>query len=411
MTARWRVLLAWVGAVLGPLLGLAALALLLSEQAIASQPLPDRISSATYILAGVVMALVGAFLALRKADNGVSWITLGAGLSLTVAAFAERYANRAGLPPDVMLPGGMLALWLIQWMWLLPYGGLLLLLLFYPTGRLLSPRWRWVLGLIVLAYAALAVWLGFGETLDAGVEGGVKIPNPVGFLPAFHESSSAFLLIALFASLVVALTALGLRFHRARGVERAQMKWLVFAGAIFILVAFPAELLSVRWGGLLVNGVSLGIPLAIAIAILRYRLFDIDVIIRRTTSYAVITGLLALVYFGSVVAFQSLFGQLIDDESTVAVVLSTLLIAALFLPVRRRVQDDIDRRYNRMRYDAEKTLERFAAAARDETDLDALTAELLRVIQETMQPEHVTIWLRDAGSTGGINRGLSAWEE
>jgi hypothetical protein len=139
---------------------------------------------------------------------------------------------------------------------------------------------------------------------------------------------------------------------------------------------------------------ALALPLSLAVGILRYRLFDIDVIIRKTTSYAIITGLLALVYFGSVVVLQRLLSPLTGD-SDAAVVLSTLLIAALFLPLRRRVQDIIDRRFFRRKYDAEQVLARFAATARDETDLDALTAELVRVIQETMEPESVTIWLKD----------------
>ena len=133
--------------------------------------------------------------------------------------------------------------------------------------------------------------------------------------------------------------------------------------------------------------------LAILIAILRYRLFDIDIIIRRTTSYAILSALLALIYFGSIVVLQQLLAP-ITGESDLAVVLSTLLIAALFLPLRRRVQDAIDRRFFRRKYDAEKVLQQFAATARDETDLDALTAELLRVIQETMEPEHVSMWLK-----------------
>ena len=138
---------------------------------------------------------------------------------------------------------------------------------------------------------------------------------------------------------------------------------------------------------------GLALPLALAVGILRYSLFDIDVIIRRTTSYAILTALLALVYFGSVVVLQRLLAP-VTGESTAAVVLSTLLIAALFLPLRRRVQATIDRRFFRKKYDAEQVLARFAATARDETDLDALTAELVRVIQETMQPESVSVWLR-----------------
>jgi hypothetical protein len=151
---------------------------------------------------------------------------------------------------------------------------------------------------------------------------------------------------------------------------------------------------------ILSNLAALSIPvigLGLAMAVLRYRLFDIDVIIRRTTSYAILTGILLLVYFGTIVVLQRLLSPL-TGNSQAAVVLSTLLIAALFLPLRRRVQDAIDRRFFRQKYDAEQVLEQFAATVRDETDLDALTAELVRVIQETMQPEFVSVWLKPAAA-------------
>jgi hypothetical protein len=187
-------------------------------------------------------------------------------------------------------------------------------------------------------------------------------------------------------------------------LPRAQMRWIALGFGVGFFVPMTFLMLNfmvfggIDWVTRLGNVALLVFPTCLAIGILRYRLFDIDVIIRRTTSYAIITALLALVYFGSIVVFQNVFTRLTGQGSTVAVVLSTLLIAALFLPVRRRVQDVIDRRFNRSRYNAEKTLERFAATARDETDLDALTAELLRVIQETMQPATLSIWLRDTAS-------------
>ena len=190
-------------------------------------------------------------------------------------------------------------------------------------------------------------------------------------------------------------------------VSRAQLLWaiggLVLGLGLFAL-NYPAafEWVSPVWAYRFSVVANLGIPvlgLALAMAVLRYRLFDIDVIIRRTTSYALLTALLGLVYFGSVVVFQRLLAPL-TGESTAAVVLSTLLIAALFLPLRRRVQDTIDRRFFRRKYDAQKTLEAFAATVRNETDLDALTAELVRVIQETMEPENVTVWLREPTADG-----------
>ncbi len=185
-------------------------------------------------------------------------------------------------------------------------------------------------------------------------------------------------------------------------VERAQVRWMALGFGVGLGVDALITLFSFAtydFAGqerlrALTAVAGLALPLALAVGILRYRLFDIDVIIRKTTSYAIVTGMLALVYFGSVVVLQRVLSP-VTGESTVAVVLSTLLIAALFLPLRRRVQDTIDRRFFRRKYDAEQVLARFAATARDETDLDALTAELVRVIQETMEPESVTIWLKD----------------
>ena len=359
------------------------------------QSLDALANDLSYLLIGVVMTLIGAFLSLRRGDNAVSWITLGAGVSLSLVAFLEQYAN-LGYVVAADWPARMPALWLSQWVWMLPYVSLILLLLFYPTGQLLSPRWRWVLGLCLAVYLSLALWAGFSATLDAGdpALGLSTIPNPLGFLPAPGEEAILYFTAAMFVTMAAAVLGLAVRFRRARGIEHEQMKWLLYAGAMFVVV-MVSENTSVAWYGVVVNLVSLTIPLAIAIAILRYRLFDIDVLIRRTTNYALITGLLALVYFGSIVVLQWLLTPITGD-STPAIVLSTLLIAALFLPVRRRVQDVIDRRFNRTRYDAEKTLQAFAATARDETDIDALLAELIRVIQETMQPEMVSVWLKES---------------
>jgi hypothetical protein len=183
-------------------------------------------------------------------------------------------------------------------------------------------------------------------------------------------------------------------------VERAQVRWMALGfgvslgvDALILFGFFTYDFAGLERLRALTAVAGLALPLALAVGILRYRLFDIDVIIRKTTSYAILTALLALVYFGSVVALQGVLSPITGD-STAAVVLSTLLIAALFLPLRRRVQAVIDRRFFRKKYDAEQVLARFAATARDETDLDALTAELLRVIQETMEPESVSLWLR-----------------
>ncbi len=225
--------------------------------------------------------------------------------------------------------------------------------------------------------------------------GAVGIPF---FLAQFYVFGWVWMAVSAFAALAILVhNAMTMR----DAASRAQLRWglggVIVGLGLFFLTFIPVFIPVPEWLetvlmapsalGFGVMGVGLGI------AVLRYRLFDIDVIIRRTTSYAILTALLALVYFGSVVVLQRLLAP-VTGESTAAVVLSTLLIAALFLPLRRRVQATIDRRFFRQKYDAEQVLARFAATARDETDLDALTAELARVIQETMQPESVSVWLR-----------------
>jgi hypothetical protein len=204
----------------------------------------------------------------------------------------------------------------------------------------------------------------------------------------------------LLAVVVASVASLFVRFRRADPVERSQLKWLLYAGGVFLIVyagaGFALNLSGTDLFEIALVLSILSLPVAIAIAILRYRLYDIDVVIRKTLVYTAVTALLALVYFGSVVLLQRLFGSLTGvAQSPLAVVVSTLAIVALFTPLRRRIQDTIDRRFYRKKYDAQQVLAQFALTARDETDLDALTAELARVVQETLQPEHVSVWLRE----------------
>ena len=234
------------------------------------------------------------------------------------------------------------------------------------------------------------------------------VPYAVGLLVmvAFLTQQYVFGWLWTAASVLIALALLVYSaLIRRDAVSRAQLRWglggtiiglaLFFVTYIPVFLDVPAAVTSVLDT---LSGLGFGVMgVALAIAVMHYRLFDIDVLIRKTTSYAILTALLALVYFGSVVVLQRVLSP-ITGESTAAVVLSTLLIAALFLPLRRRVQGLIDRRFFRQKYDAEQVLARFAATARDETDLDALTAELLRVIQETMEPETVSLWLRPVGN-------------
>jgi hypothetical protein len=269
----------------------------------------------------------------------------------------------------------------------------------FPDGRFV-PRWtKWVLlifSLLFMIYAS--IWTGLpGEIVERA-----ELIIPLSLM-GFGVGSQIY------------------RYFRVSGpIERQQLKGvivsLVFFVAIGVVFVFAApnaqsflepatayDLVAHMVFYYALTFAIMGMIAAITFAVLRYRLWEIDVVIRRTTSYAIVTGLLALVYFGSVVVLQRVLSP-VTGESTAAVVLSTLLIAALFLPLRRRVQDVIDRHFFRRKYDAEQVLARFAATARDETDLDALTAELLRVIQETMQPESVSIWLAPEAPAGSVRK-------
>ena len=238
--------------------------------------------------------------------------------------------------------------------------------------------------------------------------------NAVVWFGGYLRAAELLLPLTIYSAGLMLLLAPATLIHNLLTIRdplpRAQMRWIALGFGLGLVVPMALMIFNFTVLGSIEVITRLGnvalvfLPVCLAIGITRYRLFDIDVIIRRTTSYAIITALLVLVYLGSVIVLQNLFGRVTGQNSTAAVVLSTLLIAALFLPVRRRVQDLIDRRFNRTRYNAEKTLERFAATARDETDLDALLAELQRVIQETMQPESVSIWLREPGT--GFQEGV-----
>jgi hypothetical protein len=190
-----------------------------------------------------------------------------------------------------------------------------------------------------------------------------------------------------------AVASVVVRFRRSRGAEREQMKWFVCAVAPMLVIPIGDYLPGII-GSVAFAGVLIALPTAIGIAVLKYRLYDIDVIINRTLVYGSLTATLVVVYFGGIVLLQRVFVVLIGEQSTLAVVASTLLIAALFTPLRRRIQAFIDRRFYRRKYDARKTLEAFSATLRDETDLDALSDDLVGVVRETMQPAHVSLWLR-----------------
>jgi hypothetical protein len=331
-------------------------------------------------------SVIGAIIASRLPNHPIGWICCAIGLIAAVDHFGGEYALYALLALPHPFPGGKAMLWLQGWFWMLFNGLIVFLLLLFPTGRLPSSSWR------PFAWVSVAV-------ISAGVIWSSAISPDVGFNA---PPSPVQLSVLLLGGVAAASVVVGRR--GARGVERQQIKWLLYVGPIFFIasglhIGFYFFWLAERsWGlwasYLLVAVGGLSGPIAIGVAILRYRLYEIDLLINRTLVYGSLTATLVLLYFGGIVVLQKVFVLLTGQQSTFAIVASTLVIAALFNPFRRRIQSVVDRRFYRRKYDTRKTLEAFSAQLRNETDLDALSHDLVGVVRDTMQPAHVSLWLR-----------------
>jgi hypothetical protein len=363
----------------------------------------DNIRDLAFLLAVVSNALVGAVLASHRPRNPVGWFFVFSAASFAVSEATFRYAVYGLVIDPGSLPLARAMAWPATWLWV---PGVLLVLVFlplyFPNGRLLSLRWRPVMWLTILVSGATVVMWAFlpGKVGDAW-----DITNPLGLAalrPAIGglEVVMAVLFLGFILSSVVSLVV---RFRRSQGQERQQMKWLTYAAATVVGMVLLTTLLEAanlvflsEMAGLATDLLIAGIPVGVGIAVLRYRLYDIDVVINRTLVYVSLTALLALVYLGGVTATQAIFRTLTGEQEQpqLAIVVSTLIIAALFTPLRRRIQAFIDRRFYRRKYDARKTLEAFSIKLRDETDLKALNNELVGVVRDTMQPAHVSVWLR-----------------
>jgi PAS domain S-box-containing protein len=359
-----------------------------------------------YWLENTVIAIsfstVGAIITPRlPPKNPIGWIFCSIGLIAGMRLFVSEYAIVTLLaePRSVpaILPGGEVLAWISSWLWVLHIGLFVFLALLFPDGRLPSSRWRpfaWLVGVVIVTgTVSVALWPETAAGFDLvnhplGIEVATDTMNPVETI--------------LYALGLVAAASPLVRLRRSMGVERQQLKWFAYAVAVLatsaILAYVVSESVRVVWLGwasfMLVIASVVGLPVAVGIAILRYRLYNIDLLLNRTLVYGALTAVLAAVYFGSIVLFQALFRAFTGQESQVAVVVSTLAIAALFTPLRLRIQSFIDRRFYRRKYDARKTLEAFSAKLRIETDLDALSSELIDVIRETMQPTRVSLWLK-----------------
>jgi hypothetical protein len=356
----------------------------------------------------LVFPLVGALIASRHPRNPIGWICLAVGLLWMLLGLCDYYGVY-GLAKPGSVPFPVVIYALVEWLWL-PTVGLLAiyLVLLFPDGRPPSRRWRplaWLSGAVIVLLGVDSV-LAPGPLTDLG---GVR--NPFGLEGASWLVDAEVVLLLLFVACILASAAsLILRYRHSGGEVRQQIKWIALAGSLVGLllsivlgVLIVAELMrgtggpTPLWlrGLLLVMVLSFtGVPVAIGFAVLRYRLYEIDILINRALVYVSLTATLVAVYFGGVVLLQRLFVLLTGQRATLAVVASTLLIAALFSPLRKSIQEFVDRRFYRRKYDAAKTLEGFSAKLRDETDLDELNVELVRVVSVTIQPAHAGLWLR-----------------
>jgi len=355
------------------------------------------LDSATTFIIFVVFAVVGALIISHQPRNMVGWLLMIEATLVFLLPLDSYFSNLTQAPTHLSLLT-MIGLWIYSWGWLWYIFPILFIPLFFPTGELHSSRWRWLVALGLGLCFFFILFVTFSKELG-GITVPWSVPNPIGFLPkaAFPDGLWTFLLLSF-----VALSAVSLfvRFRHAERMERDQIKWLLVASALFSVV-YAVSFVTSEIGGFIddllvfIRSLSIALlPIAIAFAILRYRLYDIDLIIRKTVQYGVVTAVLALIYFGTIILLQSLVGQATGEQSPIVIVLSTLLIAAMFNPLRRRVQTAVDRRFYRQKYDAQQVLAQFAITARDETDIETLQVELLRVVQDTLQPESVSVWIK-----------------
>jgi hypothetical protein len=424
MSPRAAAWLAWTLAALSVVMFLSTVTFFVLLRAAQAEAPSNLVTSRSIIdllisVPFLAFPLVGALIASRRPRNPIGWICLAVGLLWMLLGLFDFYSVY-GLAKPGSVPFPVVFYALVQWLWL-PNVGLLAiyLVLLFPDGRLPSRRWRplaWLSGAVIVLLGVVSV-LAPGELTE--LEG---VRNPFGLEGAPWLVDTEIVLLLLFVACILASAAsLILRYRHSGGEVREQIKWIALAGSfvglllsIVLGVLIVAELMrgtegpTPLWlrGLLFVMVLSFtGVPVAIGFAVLRYRLYEIDILINRALVYVSLTVTLALVYVASVVSLQATLRVLTGQESTLAVVASTLVIAALFNPLRRRTQSFVDRRFYRRKYDAAKTLAAFNARLRDETELETLSHDVVGVVRETMQPAHVSLWLcPDRASRGDISR-------
>ena len=348
----------------------------------------------------LVFPAVGALIVTRRPGNTIGWLFVGSGAIWAVYVFTDSYATYGTVANSGSLPATTWVAWITSWTGATDLLAVVSLLpLIFPNGHLPSPRWRPVLWITVSALIGFAL---LNAIKPGPIEGYSILHNPLGLdhgaaLQSVIHKGLAWTLLAM---IVVAAVAAIVRFRRATGEERKQLEWFTYATAMAVVTFAAALALSLLgipdvWVGVVGLIGVIGIPVATGVAIFKYRLYAIELIIKRTVVYSILSTILAAIYVASIILLQQLLSPFANGSDE-AVAGSTLLVAAMFRPARIRVQANVDRRFYRGKYDADRTLDAFNARLRRETDLDSLTAELCGVVYETMQTDRVSLWLRPA---------------
>jgi MFS family permease len=375
----------------------------------------DLLATTGELLFGLVIVLsfgwFGALIVARQPRQPIGWILCALAGTIALTFFANEYAIYGLITDPGAVPGAAAVAWFATWAFAIPLGLLAALLLLFPTGRPPSPRWRWWLwvagvGNLLFILSHLSYWPLRGAGLLR-----LDISDPAGLPGVLYTIGATAGPVAVVAAGVSVLV----RFRRAQGAERQQIKWLLYA-VLTAILGYPllvVVMTALGYSSELAGDVSVSllvapIPLAMGLAILRFRLYDIDRLINRTLVYGLLTATLGLAYAGAVLIFGQAFGGVTQDPPSWAVAGATLAVAALFQPARRRIQAVVDRRFNRRKYNAAKTIEAFSARLRDEIDLDTLSAELLAVAHQTMQPTMAALWLRPWHLAGRVVKDTQA---
>jgi len=356
-------------------------------------PLPDSWGFRGYhIFHAIGFTAVGAIVALRRPANAIGWLLFSAGVVAALGAFGLEYGIYAIVGRATALPGGFLGAWLGSWTWVLYVAGILpFVLLLFPDGRLLSRRWRPVAWAAVISVLVTTALMAFkpGPLQEAAYT-----DNPFTPLPSSMVDTLAAIAIgSILPVMGGASCSLVVRFRRSTGVEREQIKWLAFSAVPLVAAGFVSAVLPDKLGQVLFVFLLLSVPVAVGVAVLRYRLYDINVLINRTLVYGTLSATLIMTYVATVVLFGAVL-RTFTSGSELAVAVSTLATLALVQPLRRRIQKAVDRRFYRSRYDAARTLDAFNVQLRDQVDLDAVRGGLLDAVHDTVQPSQASLWLR-----------------